>query len=66
MSHLERVACIVGTALIGTAAYLVISDRRAKQSRSVGNDRNSRGEQEHPVEELAEELKQAWAGYHNR
>ena len=62
MSHLERVASIVGTILIGTAAYLVISDRRDNENRR----RSNRGEQEHPVEELADELKQAWAGYHNR
>jgi uncharacterized protein (UPF0297 family) len=62
MSHLERAAAIVGTILIGTAAYLVVSDRRRSQSRSASR----KGEQEHPVEELAEELKHAWAGYHNR
>ena len=62
MSHLERVACIIGTILIGTAAYLIISDRQRNESRSASR----RGEREHPVEELAEELKQAWAGYHNR
>jgi gas vesicle protein len=60
VSHLERVASIIGTILIGTAAYLVISDRQEKQNR------NSRRKQEQPVEELAETLKQAWAGYHNR
>ena len=62
MSHLERVASIVGTILIGTAAYLVISDRQSRESRSASR----KGEQDHPVEELADELKQAWAGYHNR
>ncbi|MBV8707936.1 MAG: hypothetical protein JO185_25845 [Acidobacteriaceae bacterium] len=62
MSHLERVATIVGTILIGTAAYLVISHRQERESRSGSRRRK----QEQPVEELAEELKHAWAGYHNR
>ncbi len=62
MSHLERAAAIVGAILIGTAAYLIVSDRRNNGSRSGSKRRND----EHPVEELAEELKQAWAGYHNR
>ena len=62
MSHLERVATIVGAILIGTAAYLIISDRQRNESRSAAR----KGEGDHPVEELAEELKQAWSGYHNR
>ena len=62
MSHLERAASIIGTILIGTAAYLIIADRQRNQIRSASR----KGEQEHPVEELADELKQAWAGYHNR
>ena len=62
VNHLERVASIVGTILIGTAAYLIISDRLGNESRRT----SGRETQEHPVEELAEELKQAWSGYHNR
>ena len=62
MSHLERAASLIGTILIGTAAYLIIADRQRNQSRSALR----KGEQEQPVEELAEELKQAWSGYHNR
>jgi len=57
VNHLERVASIVGSLLVGIAAYLIVSDRaafhRARRSRP-------------PVEELAEELKHAWEGYHNR
>jgi len=58
VSHLQRVASIVGTLLIGVAAYLIVLDR-------TGVER-ARREAELPVEELADELKQAWAGYHNR
>jgi hypothetical protein len=61
MSNLERAASIIGALLLGTAGYLIISDRQ----RSAGNQ-STRRQQEQPVEELAEELKQAWAGYHNR
>jgi gas vesicle protein len=62
VNHLERVASIVGTILIGTAAYLILSDRLGNESRRMPKRR----EQEPPVEELAEGLKQAWSGYHNR
>lgn len=56
MSHLQRVASIVGTLLVGIAAFLIVSERT----------KNQRDRREHPpVEELAEELKQAWSGYHN-
>ncbi len=57
MSHLERVASILGTLLVGIAAFLVVSERHA-------NNRAQRNPP--PVEELAQELKQAWSGYHNR
>ena len=57
MSHLQRVASILGTVLLGMAAYLVISENRENRGRRSGQP---------PVEELAEELKQAWAGHHNR
>ena len=58
MSHLHRISSILGTLLIGVAAYLIVSDRAAVA-------RARRGGQP-PVEELADELKHAWAGYHNR
>lgn len=58
MTHLARVASIVGTLLVGIAAFLIVSERKA-------NKRTRRGEQP-PVEELADELKHAWAEYHNR
>jgi hypothetical protein len=57
MSHLQRVASILGTLLVGVAAYLIISDRSASNRRSAKRPQ---------VEELAETLKQAWSGYHNR
>jgi hypothetical protein len=56
MSDLERVASIVGGLLVGIAAYVMISSRKTARPR-----RNQA-----PVEELAGELKQAWAAYHNR
>lgn len=58
MKHLERVASILGALLVGISAYIIVSERtaqsRARRGRHV------------PVEELADELKHAWAGYHNR
>lgn len=58
MSHLHRVASILGTLLVGVAAYLIVADRAAG-----GRARRRAGQP--PVEELAEDLKHAWAGYHN-
>ncbi len=55
MSHLQRVASILGTLLLGISAYMIVSDRAARARRA-----------EPPVEELAEELKHAWEGYHSR
>jgi uncharacterized membrane protein YccC len=57
VNHLERVASILGTLLMGVAAYIVISDRKARaiQARSAP-----------AVEEMAEDLKEAWAGHHTR
>ncbi len=57
MNHLERVASILGALLIGVSAYLVASDRAARSEK--------RGRSE-PVEKLEAELREAWAGYHNR
>ncbi|MBV9404071.1 MAG: hypothetical protein JO211_01925 [Acidobacteriaceae bacterium] len=57
MNHLERVSSIVGTLLIGIAAFLIVSERGVHRARHS---------KQPPVGELAEELKQAWAGYHNR
>lgn len=57
MTHLERVASIVGVLLIGVSAYLMASDRAARSE--------ARGSSE-PVEKLESELREAWAGYHNR
>ena len=58
MGHMHRVASILGTLLVGVSAYLMVSGRRA-------NNRARRGEHQ-PVEELAEELKEAWSAYHQR
>jgi len=57
LSHFERVASILGVLLIGVSAYLVASDRAAREQMR----RNSR-----PVEDLEADLREAWAGYHNR
>lgn len=56
MSHLQRAASIVGTLLIGIAAFLVVSDRMAGA--------RGRRASEPPVDELADELKEAWSEYH--
>lgn len=52
MNHLERVSTLLGAILVGFAAWIIVSDRRARGSHP-------------PVEKLAEDLKHAWAGYHN-
>lgn len=57
MNHLERVASIVGVLLIGISAYLMASDRVARPE----TRRRSQ-----PVEKLEADLREAWAGYHNR
>ncbi len=57
VSHLERVASIVGVLLIGVSAYLMASDRAA---------RSAAGRRSEPVEKLEADLREAWAGYHNR
>ena len=57
VNHLERVASILGALLIGVSAYLVASDRAARENTRRGS---------RPVEELEQNLREAWAGYHNR
>ena len=57
MSHLERVASILGVLLIGVSAYLMASDRAA---------RSETGRRSEEVEKLEANLREAWAGYHNR
>lgn len=51
MNHLERVSGILGTLLIGLAAWVLVSNRRNQLHRP-------------PVEKLADDLKHAWAGHH--
>jgi len=57
VSHLERVASILGVLLIGVSAYLMASDRAA---------RSETGRRSEEVEKLEANLREAWAGYHNR
>ena len=57
MSHLQRVSWILGTLLIGLSAALLY------QREGTGR-RVRRASEEVPVDKLAENLKQAWAGYH--
>ena len=53
MNHLQRVSYILGSLLVGLAAWMIVSDRRVRGLRTSP-----------PVEKLAEDLKQAWAGHH--
>jgi len=57
VSHIERVASILGALLVGVAAFLIVSEH--------GAHNRARRSKRAPVEELAGELKQAWSGYHN-
>jgi hypothetical protein len=57
VNHLERVASILGVLLLGASAYLIASDRDA---------RSEPRRREEPVEKLEADLREAWAGYHNR
>jgi hypothetical protein len=58
VNHLERVASILGALLIGVSAYLMASDRAAARADMRRRSRR--------VEELEADLRNAWAGYHNR
>lgn len=53
MNHLQRVSYILGSLLVGLAAWMIVSDRRARAFHAHP-----------PVEKLAEDLQHAWAGYH--
>ena len=57
VSHLQRLGYILGTLLIGISTVIVVNNRRSSSSRQ----RNHR-----PVDELAQDLQQAWSVYHNR
>jgi hypothetical protein len=50
MNHLQRVSYILGSLLVGLAAWMIVSERRTRAHP--------------PVEKLADDLKHAWAGYH--
>jgi hypothetical protein len=56
MSHLQRVSYILGALLLGVSASLVLG-----RNGSVARRRAAR---RLPVEQLAQNLKQAWAPYH--
>jgi hypothetical protein len=56
MNQLTKISWILGSLLLGVSAVLM-SDR----SRGANAQRRR---EEHPIEELAESLKQAWAGHH--
>lgn len=56
VNHLERIASIMGTLLLGISAYLFVSDQKARESRRART---------RSVEDLEAKLKQAWAPYHN-
>lgn len=58
MSHLQKLAYILGSMLVGVSTYLIVINRREV---SRNRRRNSP-----PVEELAHDLQDAWSGYHNR
>lgn len=55
MTHFERLSYILGATLLGVAAVLIRQGRTARKR-----------QQPVPVEKLADNLRQAWAGYHNR
>lgn len=57
MSTGERCSAFVGVLLIGIAAFLVQTDRKRQRERNR--------EYAPPVEDLGEQLKEAWAGHHN-
>jgi hypothetical protein len=57
MSHLQKLAYILGSMLVGVSTYLIVSNRR-----EAGRIRRRNSP---PVEELAHNLQEAWSS-HNR
>jgi hypothetical protein len=57
MSHLQKLAYILGSMLVGVSTYLIVSSRKA-----AGRSRRNSP----PVQELAHNLQEAWSAYHNR
>lgn len=61
MSNLERLCCVAGVALIGMSAVLLCNrDSQRRQTSGTGRKHQP------PVEQLAENLKEAWAGHHTQ
>jgi hypothetical protein len=62
MNNLERFCCFAGVTLIGLSAMLLCSrDSLQRRQRS-----RTRRNHQPPVERLAENLKEAWAGHHTQ
>ena len=60
MNQLQKAAGILGALLLAASVFLIARDERQF---SRGGRRRS---EEKPVDALAEDLKEAWAVYHNR
>jgi hypothetical protein len=60
MSKVNRVACLIAGSLCAFGAVLILRN----QNGSLPSRSSSRTGKHPPVEELAEDLKQAWAGRH--
>ncbi|MDQ2773972.1 MAG: hypothetical protein M3Y57_03455 [Acidobacteriota bacterium] len=58
MSHLQKVSYLLGALLLGISAALVLGGNEKSPRRPRRTARTL------PVEQLAENLKQAWAPYH--
>jgi hypothetical protein len=58
MSHLQKVSYLLGALLLGISAALVLGTNEKSARRLRRSARTL------PVEQLAEDLKQAWAPYH--
>jgi hypothetical protein len=59
MNQLQTAAAIVGSILLGASVFLI-----GRQESEPRETRRRRRPDERPVDELAENLKEAWAVYH--
>ena len=64
VSDYKRIALFGSGLLAGIAAFVVMAGRRSSESAERNAGRRRRQREEPPVEELAEELQQAWEGRH--